>query len=183
MFPLKISLISLVLLFVFAVPAAAVADDMVLDPAKQIVQSEHLSLWIPAAYQGDLTKAPPVSITLQMRKSQSALQKPQTKVYRTLPESTYEDLFERYGGQFNVPVPTLKKIAYCESGYNPGSLSRNHTYAGMFQFSASTWTSTRNAMGLDPNPELRLDAEQAILTAAYKIAAGGIHAWPTCSTR
>lgn len=53
-------------------------------------------------------------------------------------------------------------------------------YVGMYQFAAQTWQSTRTAMGLDPNPELRMNAEESIKTAAYKIANGGIQAWPNC---
>ena len=99
------------------------------------------------------------------------------------PESPYEALFAKYGAQFGVDPLVLKKIAWCESHYNFDSVGGNGAYGGMFQFSASTWASTRNAMGTDPNPELRFDPEQAIMTAAFKIAAGGIRAWPVCSNR
>ena len=99
------------------------------------------------------------------------------------PVSEHDPMFDQYAGQFNLDPSTLKKIAYCESHYNPGATSRSGKYGGMYQFSASTWESTRNSMGLDPNPELRYDAEQSIMTAAFKISHGGIGAWPVCSTR
>lgn len=99
------------------------------------------------------------------------------------PESPYEDLFAKYASQFNVDLHLLKKIAWCESHYHFDSVGGHGAYGGMFQFSASTWASTRKAMGNDPNPDLRFDPEQAILTAAFKIGSGGIRAWPVCSTR
>ena len=99
------------------------------------------------------------------------------------PESPYEAWFNQYASQFGLNVDVLKKIAWCESHYHYDSVSSSGAYGGMYQFSASTWTSTRKAMGADPNPQLRFDPEQAILTAAFKIASGGIHAWPVCSTR
>lgn len=99
------------------------------------------------------------------------------------PESPYEDFFNQFATQFGVDVNKLKSIAWCESHYHFDSVGGNGAYGGMYQFTTSTWASTRKAMGADPNPELRFDPEQAIMTAAFKIAAGGIRAWPVCSTR
>jgi hypothetical protein len=98
---------------------------------------------------------------------------------RTYPESQYEAWFEQYGSQFGVEPELLKKIAYCESHYNPGA--QNGPYGGMYQYLDSTWQATRNLMGLDPDPNLRFDAEQSIMTSAFKIKAGGIRAWPVCA--
>ncbi|MGH9857490.1 MAG: transglycosylase family protein, partial [Acidobacteriota bacterium] len=89
-----------------------------------------------------------------------------------------ESLFDKYSSEFNIDKEDLKRIAQCESGFN--SASDTGVYAGMFQFHANTWTSTRNAMGLDANPELRKNAEEAIRTAAYKVSHGGRGAWPNC---
>jgi hypothetical protein len=50
----------------------------------------------------------------------------------------------------------------------------------MYQFSASTWVSTRGAMDHDTDPALRFDANEAIKTAAFKIASGGQSAWKNC---
>jgi hypothetical protein len=50
----------------------------------------------------------------------------------------------------------------------------------MFQFLASTWSANRNSMGLDPNPELRFDAQESIKTTAFKISRDGVGAWPVC---
>ncbi len=91
-----------------------------------------------------------------------------------------ENWFNLYATANNIEVDLLKRIAYCESHYHAGSISKNGTYAGMYQYSASTWASTRNAMGLDPNPDLRLNPEEAIKTSAWKIAHGGLGAWPHC---
>lgn len=90
-----------------------------------------------------------------------------------------ESVFNTYAEAFGIDSNILKGIAKCESGMNPGSIGG--PYGGMYQYLASTWMSTRKAMGLDPNPDLRFDAEEAIKTSAWKISAGGIGAWPHCS--
>jgi hypothetical protein len=92
--------------------------------------------------------------------------------------SDLETLFSQYSAQYSVSEDELKKIAQCESGFNTNS--DTGLYAGMFQFSATTWESERNAMGLDPNPDLRKDAGEAIRTTAYMLSRGGENAWPNC---
>lgn len=94
-----------------------------------------------------------------------------------------DPLFEKYAGEYGISASTLKVIANCESHYNPGAMSSNGLYGGMFQYSASTWKSTRTAMGMDPNPDLRFSAEESIRTSAFKIANGGIGAWPVCGAK
>lgn len=89
-----------------------------------------------------------------------------------------DPLFAKYAGEFGIDAEDLKGIAKCEAGFN--SQADTGLYAGMFQFDSSTWASTRNAMGLDPNPELRKNAEESIRTAAFKIKNGGRRAWPNC---
>ena len=89
-----------------------------------------------------------------------------------------ETLFSKYSAQYSVSEDELKKIANCESGFN--SASDTGLYAGMFQFSASTWESVRGLMGLDPNPDLRKDPEQAIMTTAFMLSRGEQNAWPNC---
>jgi hypothetical protein len=56
----------------------------------------------------------------------------------------------------------------------------NGVYGGLFQFSSSTWISTRQAMNLDTNTELRFNPEEAIRTAAFKISTMGLSPWPNC---
>lgn len=135
-----------------------------------------------APYQNLPITSQPI-YTLQLRPSPKP-QNPTTQVRRVnTPEPAPADLenwFQIYAQANNIEVELLKRIASCESHYQAGSISKNGTYAGMFQYSASTWISTRNAMGLDPNPDLRLNPEEAIKTSAWKIAHGGRGAWPVC---
>lgn len=151
-----------------------------------------LSTGTPAAFNGGTSliaasnsPLPKEPITISMptpkRRPATALSTATARksVATVYPESQYEAWFAQYAGQFGVDKEHLKKIAYCESHYNPGA--QNGLYGGMYQYSASTWQSTRQQMGADPNPDLRFDAEQAILTSAFKIAAGGIGAWPVCA--
>ncbi len=86
--------------------------------------------------------------------------------------------FTHYSNQYSVDREKLWSIAVCESKLNANA--RNGDYAGMYQFSSNTWQSTRKAMNLDSNPELRFNPEEAIKTAAFKISAGGISSWKNC---
>lgn len=99
-------------------------------------------------------------------------------VVKLAPEEL-EAFFNFYGIQFNVDPGVLRKIAACESGFNSNAV--NGPFGGMFQFLASTWSANRQVMGLDPNPDLRFQAEESIKTAAFKISRDGTGAWPTCS--
>lgn len=90
-----------------------------------------------------------------------------------------DGLFSKYSGEYGVDRELLKKIAKCESGFNP-SANNSGMYLGMFQFASQTWTANRGRMGLDPNPDLRTNAEEAIRTAAYVISRSGPGAWPNC---
>lgn len=89
-----------------------------------------------------------------------------------------EELFKHYSNEYGVDEGLLKKIAYCESHYNSEAV--NGPYGGMFQFTASSWASARNRMGLDNNSDLRFNSEEAIKTAAFKISQDGTAAWPAC---
>lgn len=93
--------------------------------------------------------------------------------------SDLESLFEKYGNEFGVDKELLKKIAKCESGFNTNA-NNSGMYLGMFQFASQTWVANRNRMGLDSNPDLRTNAEEAIRTAAYIISKSGPGAWPNC---
>lgn len=90
----------------------------------------------------------------------------------------FDEHFTKYAAAFNVSRDLLVRIARCESGFREGAV--NGPYLGMFQYLESTWQSTRNAMGENPDPALRANAEEAIKTSAWKIAHGGIGAWPVC---
>lgn len=93
----------------------------------------------------------------------------------------FNALIDKYAGEYGADPNMMKKIAKCESGYNPEAISPSGAYHGLYQFVAGTWVSNRNAMGLDPNLELRRDPEEAIKTAAFKMGRDGYGAWPVCS--
>src|SRR3989344_4908892 len=90
-----------------------------------------------------------------------------------------EALFTKYSNEYSVDKDLLKRIADCESHFNSEAV--NGDYIGMFQFATSSWSSTRSAMGLDTNPDLRRNSEEAIRTTAFKIANGGQSSWPNCN--
>jgi len=96
-----------------------------------------------------------------------------------MPVSPFENYFDEFSSKYQVNKDLLKKIAYCESGGHPGAA--NGEYGGMFQYTVSTWQSTRQQMGADPNPDLRFGAKEAIETTAFKISKGGVNAWRNCS--
>lgn len=95
-----------------------------------------------------------------------------------LPTSSLDSLFAKYGSEYNVNPDLLKKIARCESGLDPTSISGD--YAGLFQFASGTWVAVRGRMGLNSELNLRASPEESIRTAAYYIAQNGTHAWPNC---
>jgi hypothetical protein len=92
-----------------------------------------------------------------------------------------DEMVGRYSQEYGLDKNILISIIKCESGFNAGAV--NGPYGGLFQFLASTWSSNRKAMGLDPDPSLRFDAEEAIRTAAYKMGRDGFGAWPACSRK
>lgn len=96
------------------------------------------------------------------------------------PNGTDLDLwFTKYADEYHIDRALLHRIAQCESGFNTNA-NYADMYLGMYQFGESTWMVTRSAMGQDPNPALRTNAEEAIRTAAFKISQGGAGAWPNC---
>lgn len=92
-------------------------------------------------------------------------------------------LIHKYALEFGGRADIMITIANCESGMKPEALSASGTYAGLYQFNSSTWASNRKALGLDPNPDLRFQAEEAIKTAAFKMGRDGYGAWPACSEK
>jgi soluble lytic murein transglycosylase-like protein len=91
-----------------------------------------------------------------------------------------EAIFTEAEKLYGTSAVMLKKIAKCESGFNPGAVSPSGAYHGMFQYVASTWVAQRNRMGKNPDPNLRHDARESIMTAAYQISKQGTGAWPVC---
>jgi hypothetical protein len=89
-----------------------------------------------------------------------------------------EDLFIKYGKQYNVDKELLKKIAGCESGFNPNAVKDD--YAGLFQFASFAWIEARGRMGLSNDLSLRFNAEESIRTAAFEINYKGTSGWSDC---
>lgn len=85
---------------------------------------------------------------------------------------------ERFSGQYSVDPNVIRHIALCESGFNPGAVKLS--YYGLFQFGPVTWKNIRIKMGEDSDINLRLNAEEAVQTAAFAVSQhkGGI--WPNC---
>lgn len=96
-----------------------------------------------------------------------------------IPVGALEDFFAKYSKEQSVDRELLKRIAVCESGLNPNAIYGN--YGGLFQFSENSWMTARRMMNLDTNPSLRFNPEEAIKTAAFKLAIGGRAAWPNCN--
>jgi len=90
-----------------------------------------------------------------------------------------EPLFDEFSKTFNVDEYKLKKIADCESHFNRSVWK--DPYAGMYQFTETTWTKYRNMMNKDPNINLRFGARESIETAAFVLSIGNEHIWPVCS--
>ena len=124
----------------------------------------------------DTTEQPTILPTVTPTPTPTVTVSPQPTVQDD--PANLEALFSEYSAQYNVSEDELKKIAECESGENTNS--NTGTYAGMYQFLSSTWESERAAMGLDPDPNLRMDPGDAIQTAAFMISRGGENAWPNC---
>jgi soluble lytic murein transglycosylase-like protein len=98
---------------------------------------------------------------------------------QNMSNQNFDELFEYYGKKYEVSPDLLKKIAFCESRFNP--LAKTKLYSGLFQFSERSWIASRKRMNLDINPDLRYSPIEAIKTAAFKISIDrGSGAWPVC---
>lgn len=80
---------------------------------------------------------------------------------------------------YSVDRERLRTIAICESGLQVNAV--NGPYVGLYQFSPDTWRSVRSRMGMDPDVNLRMNAEESIRTAAFAISTDGLTAWHNCS--
>ncbi len=98
------------------------------------------------------------------------------------PTFTSEQIYgftERFGAQYAVSPDVLRHIALCESGFN--QFAKNGAYWGLYQFGPITWGNYRRLLGEDPDPNLRLNAEEAVQTAAYALSLGKSRIWPNCA--
>jgi len=94
-------------------------------------------------------------------------------------DAQLNEWFTTYANKESVNKDLLKKIAVCESQLH--TMATNGPYGGLFQFSTSTWIATRTAMNLNSDPALRFNSQEAIKTAAFRLATVGFAAWPNCS--
>jgi hypothetical protein len=97
-----------------------------------------------------------------------------------LTSSEVSGFVDRFAAQYGVDPNVLRAIAVCESGFDPTKISSNGLYVGLYQFSSGAWKSSRQEMGEDTNPDLRLNAEEAAQTAAYAVSTGKGGIWPNC---
>jgi hypothetical protein len=100
-----------------------------------------------------------------------------------VPQPTYSsqqinEFIDRFAVQYNVSPHILRYIALCESGFNPNATKLS--YAGLYQFGPMTWTNIRIEMGEDGNVDLRVNAEEAVQTAAYVLHVNKAYIWPNC---
>lgn len=84
---------------------------------------------------------------------------------------------EKASKQYGVSYDLMKRIAKCESGFNPNARNRSSTASGLYQHIKATWRGHRIKMGLDPSLDLRFNAEESAKTAAWSISNGGLRNW------
>jgi len=104
-----------------------------------------------------------------------------TPTPRPQPKFTSQEIYEmtnKYAGVYGVDANVIRHIAICESGFNP--LAHNYIYAGLFQYTASTWKAFRIKMGQNTDPDLRFKADEAVKTTAYVLSLRGYQNWPEC---
>jgi len=107
--------------------------------------------------------------------------KPATPTPVPLPAVSSQEIngfIDQFATQYNVDPNLLRHIAICESGFNP--LSKNGPYAGLYQFGPTTWQNYRVKLGEDINTNLRLNAQEAVQTAAYVLSINQAYIWPNC---
>jgi hypothetical protein len=106
---------------------------------------------------------------------------PPTPTPQPVTQQQLENWFTDYANHYSVDRTMLWQIAACETKFRTNAT--NWIYGGMFQFSPNTWRANRQLMGLDSNPDLRFNPEEAIRTAAFLLSTRGPSAWPNCSKR
>lgn len=145
-------------------------------------QSQKVTQIIPSPTNKQVptaTSAPTIPPTQAPTITPTPTQTPSPTPYFVQPApGELEGLFQKYADEYHVDRELMKRIAACESSFN--TQADTGKYAGMFQFAEQTWVSTRIQMGLDSNPEIRKNAEEAIRTAAYMVSLGRQGAWANC---
>ncbi len=92
-----------------------------------------------------------------------------------------ESIIRAFASEYGVDPEIMLAIARCESSLRAHAI--NGPFGGIYQFLASTWSSNRKLMGLDPDPRLRFNATESARTAAFKMSRDGFGAWPACSRK
>ena len=90
-------------------------------------------------------------------------------------ECAIRDAAARYG----LDVDRLARIAWCESGFDPGVKNRRSSALGLFQFLTSTWVWVRD-LGAPYAHLDRTNARANAFTAAWlmaRSALGGVGHW------
>jgi len=97
-----------------------------------------------------------------------------TSSMETRLEPTIEQIIaEEWGADAEIG----KKIAFCESSYNPEAKNKNSSATGLFQIIKSTWEANRKRMNADTNLDLRLDARENAKTAYFLYKQQGGNPW------
>lgn len=164
---------SLLLPLAFFVPQSAPIQP---NPSPTPLLVESFPLPSPQVIILTLPPSPPPSPLPSPKPTLLPIPKPTPVIYTP---QQLDDWFSAYSNSYSVNRQKLWLIAVCESQLNPNA--KNGDYGGLYQFSSSTWKSTRIAMNQNPDPNLRFLPEEAIKTAAFKIAVGGLSSWPNCS--
>jgi hypothetical protein len=88
------------------------------------------------------------------------------------------EFIDRFSSQYGVDPNKVRYTAICESGFKPSAV--NGSYAGLFQFDPHTWQTYRSRMGKDADITLRVNAREAVETAAYVYSINATGIWPHC---
>lgn len=136
-----------------------------------------------ASSDSTITPSPTPSPTPEPTKTPKPTPSP-TPSPTPIPQSVFSSeeihgFIERFAGQYGVDPNVLRHLAVCESGFNP--LATKLNYVGLFQFSPNTWIKYRQLMGEDVDIDLRLNAEEAVQTAAYAYSLNHDSIWRNCA--
>ncbi len=178
---IKSQISTLLMLAIFTVAGTLVVDakiqpmPSVAQPAAEAKIPSDLPLLVPTATTTPIPTSTPRAVSKQVLPAGA----PKAGKIVPVPDQL-EAIFTEAEKVYGTSAGLLKKIAKCESGFNPAAVSPSGAYHGLFQYVASTWVAQRNRMGKNPDPNLRHDAREAILTAAFQISKQGTGAWPVC---
>lgn len=103
-----------------------------------------------------------------------------TNAVATFTDEQISSLYNKYGAEYGVSSDLLRHIAECESGSDPFIINPAGPYVGLYQFGGPAWANYRSQMGLDTNPALRTNAEEAVRTAAFVLKKNEAYIWPKC---